>query len=69
MNSPLTLYWINGLADQEGDFVLATLKFSVNSNATAGDYNITLTYNPDNVYDISETNLPFAIQNGKVTIE
>ena len=69
MNSPTTLYWINGFADAEGDFVLATLKFTVKSDATVGDHSITLSYNADDVYDISETNLPFEIVNGKVTVK
>ena len=68
-NSPIKLYWINGFADAEGDFVLATLKFTVNSDADVGDHNITLSYNADDVYDISETNLPFEIVNGKVTVK
>ena len=69
MNSPVKLYWINGLADAEGDFVLATLKFTVKSDASIGDHNITLNYNADDVYDITETNLPFEIVNGKVTVK
>ena len=69
MNSPVKLYWINGFADAEGDFVLATLKFTVKSDATVGDHDITLSYNADDIYDISETNLPFGIVNGKVTVK
>ncbi len=69
MKNPVKLYWINGFADAEGDFVLATLRFTVNTNATAGDYNIALSYNADDVYDISETNLPFEIVNGKITVK
>ncbi len=69
MNSPINLYWINGFADEEGDFVLATLKFTVKSDAELADYNITLSYNADNVYNISETNLPFEIVNGKITVK
>ena len=69
MNSPVKLYWINGFADAEGDFVLATLKFTVKSDAAMGDHDITLSYNADDVYDISETNLPFEIVNGKITVK
>ena len=69
MNSPVKLYWINGFADAEGDFVLVTLKFTVKSDAVVGDHNISLSYNADDVYDISETNLPFEIVNGKVTVK
>jgi hypothetical protein len=69
MNSPVKLYWINGFADAEGDFVLVTLKFTVNSNAALGDHDITLSYNADDIYDISETNLPFGVVNGKITVK
>ena len=69
MNSPVKLYWINGFSDAEGDFVLATLNFTVKSDAAVGDHNITLSYNADDVYDISETNLPFEIVNGKITVK
>lgn len=69
MNSPVKLYWINGLADVQGDFVFATLKFTVKSDAAIGNHNITLNYNADDVYDISETNLSFGIVNGKITVK
>ena len=68
-NSPVKLYWINGFADTQGDFVFATLKFTVKSDATVGDHNITLSYNADDVYDISEKNVTFEIVNGKVTVK
>ena len=69
MTSPVTLYWINGLADAEGDFLFVTLRFTVKSGASKGDHGITLTYKPDNVYDITETNIEFKVVNGKVTVK
>ena len=69
LNSPVNLYWISPFADAEGDFVLATLTFTVNADASAGDYAVTLSYNPDDIYDLSETNLPFEIAAGKVTVQ
>ena len=68
-DSPVKLYWINGFANNEDDFVLATLKFTIDSEASPGDYDVKLSYNANDVYDISETNLPFEIVNGKVTVE
>ena len=65
----MKLYWINGFANNEDDFVLATLKFTISSEAASGDYSIKLSYNANDVYDISETNLPFDIVNGKVTVK
>ena len=67
--SPVTLYWINALADQEGDFVFATLKFKVSDNVLPGEYSITLSYDEDNVCNVSEINVPFDIVNGTVTVE
>ena len=69
MSSPVKLYWINGFANTNGDVVFVTLKFTVKNDASLGDHNITLSYNADDVYDISETNLPFEIVNGKVTVK
>ena len=68
MNSPVRLYWINGFANAEGDFVLATMRFNVKNEVAQGDYDITLSYEADDVYDISEKNLPFEVVNGKITI-
>ena len=67
-DSPVILNWFNGAADSEGDWVLATLTFDVAANATAGDYNITLTYDPNNVYDITETNIDFEVIAGKIIV-
>lgn len=69
MTSPVTLNWYNGAADSEGDWVYATLRFKVSENANEGTYPITISYEPDNVYDITETNINFAIENGSVTVE
>ena len=68
MASPVTLNWYNGGANSEGDFVYATLTFLVNKNAKAGKSDITVTYNPDDVYNIDYENIAFIIQNGSVEI-
>ncbi len=67
-DSPVILNWFNGTSDTEGDWIFATLKFSVASTATAGDYDITLTYDPENVYDITETNIAFDVVAGKIAV-
>lgn len=66
--SPIKLYWINSFADAEGDFVFATLKFKVNDQAASGIYPITVSYKPNDVYDLTETNIPFEILDGKITV-
>lgn len=69
MTSPVTLNWYNGSADSEGDWTFATLTFKVSEDAEANETaNVTVTYNADDVYDISETNVDFEVQNGTVTI-
>ena len=68
LTSPVTLNWFNGLANTEGDMVFATLNFTVSDEATEGDKTISISYDPDNVYDINEANLDFAITNGKITV-
>ncbi|MBQ8857591.1 MAG: GBS Bsp-like repeat-containing protein [Lachnospiraceae bacterium] len=69
MTSPVTLNWYNGSADSEGDWTFATLTFKVSEDAEADTTaNITVTYNADDVYDISETNIDFAVQNGAIII-
>ena len=66
--SPLTLNWFNGTQDATGDFVFVTLYFSVSDTAEAGNYEVTATYNADDIYNIEETNIDFAVMNGKITV-
>lgn len=67
-DSPFILNWVSG-QDAEGDWVFATLKFSVASTVDAGEYNISMTYDPNNVYNIMEDNVEFAVKNGKIIVE
>lgn len=69
LTSPVTLNWYNGAADSEGDWVYATLAFQVSENANAGTYPITIYYEADNIYDITETNINFAIKKGSITVK
>ena len=68
LTSPVNLYWVNAFANATGDFVLATLTFKISDTTAAGKYEISLSYHPDNVYDITETNIPFEIVKGTVTV-
>ena len=68
MASPVTLNWYNGGANSEGDFVYATLVFLVKNTASAGTSSITVTYDPEDVYNLDYTNIDFAIQNGQIDI-
>ncbi len=69
MASPVILNWANGLEDFSGDYVFATLTFQVSAEADIGFCPITVTYDPDDVYNVEETNADFAITNGGIQVE
>ena len=62
------MYKRQTLEDSTANGVLATLTFTVKENADSGKSAITLTYDPDEVYNIDMTNITFAVKNGSVTI-
>ncbi len=66
--SPLTLNWFDGAGNVTGDFVFATLYFTVSDAASAGNYTIEASYNADDIYNIEETNIEFAVISGKITV-
>lgn len=68
MASPVTLNWHNGTANSEWDFIYATLVFLVKDTASARTSNITVTYDPEDVYNLDYTNIDFAIKNGQIDI-
>lgn len=68
LESPVTLNWFNGAQDTTGDMIYATLKFKVAQNATPGFHDITVTYDPNDVYNIEEQNIDFQVQNGGVLV-
>lgn len=68
MKSPVILNWVNAMEDSHGDWIFATLTFEIAENAEAGVYPITVTYDPDDLYDLTETNIDFAVQNGFVEV-
>ena len=51
-----------------GDWTLVTLKFTVSPSASKGIYDISVTYNPDDLYNVDETNVEFDVINGKITV-
>lgn len=66
--SPLTLNWISPMADAVGDWTFAIMSFTVSDDALPGSYPITLTYNAEDVYNVKEEDVTFAIENGSVTV-
>lgn len=67
MTSPVKLTWISPLANVSGDFTFVTLEFTVAEDAT-GNLPIEITYNPDDVYDMTEENIEFDVINGSINI-
>ena len=67
--SPVLLTWLSPLEDSAYSGTFATLTFSVaeieEDQAVA---NLTMTFDPDDIYDMSETNIPLTVVNGSVTI-
>jgi len=69
MDSPVVLNWFNGIANTEGDLVYATLKFQISEDAEAGSSTkISVTYDPEDVYNLAETNVAFGIVEGTVEV-
>lgn len=70
MASPVTLNWFNGASDSTGDWVFATLNFKVSENAGYGDAaDITISYDPYDVYNIAEENVSFNVEAGQVVVK
>ena len=68
VESPVTLNWVSPFEDVEGDLVFATLSFTVSETAELGDKDITVTYNQDDIYNLAEDDVPFAVENGKIIV-
>jgi hypothetical protein len=48
--------------------VIATLDFEILPTATTGDKAVSITYNPDEIYDFDLENVSFDLVNGEVTV-
>ena len=69
MNSPFTLNWFDGLRDVEGDWVFVTLTFTVAEDAVSGtSAGITVTFDENDLCNVAEENVAFAVINGAVEI-
>lgn len=65
---PPKLVWINWSENVEGDWIFATLYFAVSDSAD-GKYNIKVTYNPEDIYNIDEQNIKFEIIDGGIILK
>ncbi len=68
--NPVPINWFDGVATENytDNGVVATLTFEILADAPFGESAITITYDPDNVFDFDYENVDFAIKNGSVTV-
>lgn len=70
MASPFTISWFSTKSqDEYNNGVIVTLTFKVKENIKKGAYPITLSYDQDNIFNASFTNIPFEIKNVTVNIK
>lgn len=68
-DNPYILNWVDGMSNYtEADWVFATLTFSIRENAPSGAANVSIIYDPDDVFDVGNENVNFTIQNGGITV-
>ena len=68
MDSPAILNWISPIANYNGDGIYAELVFKVSDKAESGAVPIEITYDSNNVYNLNDENVDFAVKNGTVTV-
>ena len=69
MSSPVTLMWVSPFTNFSSDATFATLTFTVSETATEGSVaNISITYDPNDIYNMDETNVNCIVTNGTVSI-
>ena len=68
LTAPVTLNWFNGAENTDGDMIYATLDFTVAQNASSGFHPVSVTYDPNDVYNIGEQNIAFQVSNGGVLV-
>lgn len=68
MANPMKLLWISPFEDVNGDWTLATLYFDVDADAGAGEKQIVIRYDADDVFNISEENVAFGTLNGSISV-
>ncbi|MBQ4562718.1 MAG: hypothetical protein IJA55_10365 [Clostridia bacterium] len=66
--TPVKLVWVSPYADVAGDFTFVTLNFTVAEGTEAGEYPVYVSYDADDVYDMSESNIAFDVVNGVITV-
>ena len=68
LTSPVTLNWASGITEVKGNSLFATLTFAANDGAKAKDYDISVSYNAEDVFNLDDKNITFKTVNGKLTV-
>ncbi len=68
-SNPFVINWLDSIhPNNKTNGTVATLTFKVLDSAPEGKSEITLTYDPEDVFDLKFNNVTFAVQNGYVDI-
>ena len=69
LSSPAKLIWINGTSNFDGDCIFATLTFSIKDSVTDNTTtSVDLSFDPDNIYNISDENINCVAENATITV-
>ena len=69
--NPYTMLWENGTVSSNltGTGTLVVLTFQIAESASEGAHDVTISYDPDEVYDVDLRNVKFTVSNGIVTVK
>ena len=67
-NNPYLMWSTAAEENVSGSALFATLTFEIPQNTPAGTYDIRVSYDPDEIYNVDWDNVTFAIVNGKITV-
>ena len=70
-SNPFTINWVDALSDGNNltNGVVANLTFKVKEDAAVGDTEISVSYNPNDVFDYNTDNVLFECKAGTVTVK
>jgi len=69
MKNPATLTWVSPFQNYNGDATFATLTFVISADAEEDTVSpITVTYDPNNIYNMDEDNIPCDVVDGSVKV-
>ncbi len=69
LSSPVTLAWANPLENCNENGTFAKLRFMINKNVQGNsETSIKLDFDPENIYNVEEKNIPTVVENGTVKI-